>query len=356
MLPTNPLKFLLKLTVLFLLVSPFAGAREIWKDVQGTEIEADFSGIYKGYLYLQLDPKAWNKYPLNILDKDSLAKAIEYAQVQNPIIPWASSDSRMSEAMRGKVSEIVDGQWVPFAPDDRNEPLFYAFYFSVDGNKRCQKFLPELKAAYTEMKAHGLDNFELFFGPLDRTAKAMRKFATEAEMPWKILDYGLPTNRATFSRLLVKGIPSLVVTNREGRILAHTYVGEQLFGLDQALKELQELVYSTSMHNPFARHEYFKIKLEEYLDLRKDMETDLNLAPAIFFPEDLGGLELPKGKLGLTGTVTKEGQFILDSVKPEMENTQFAAIKAKAEHWYFFPKLKSGAPQDAKVTIPVILN
>jgi nucleoredoxin len=95
---------------------------------------------------------------------------------------------------------------------------YLALYFSAHWCPPCRGFTPELAAWYTTKKASAGKTMDLIFVSSDKDEASFNEYLSE--MPWKALAF---SDRATKERLSkafnVKGIPTLVVIDKEGNIV-----------------------------------------------------------------------------------------------------------------------------------------
>lgn len=117
----------------------------------------------------------------------------------------------------------------------------YAIYFSAQWCPPCRAFTPKLIAWYKTTKAAHPD-FELIFVSSDQTEQAMEKYMLEAEMPWPALKFSKIDRNKTITNRAGSGIPSLVLLDAEGKILADSYVGENYRGPAEVMKDTDKIL------------------------------------------------------------------------------------------------------------------
>lgn len=327
---------------------------QTWTHKNGTSLEAQFSGYFDSHIYLNAPGKGFARFPTSALHPDNLAQAEQHLHWQTQLGPWKQSRSPMAKLTRDGCHEIVDGEWVSFDPGDRLEPQLYVIYYSAEWCGPCRAFSPTLKAVYNMLKDMGMDHFEIFYASWDQSATAMKRFALESAMPWKILPHSVPKRNRIISAASGSGIPCLVILNREGNILAHTYKGSEYLGPRVVLDELQRMLFSNNLHNLRARRSYFQMTLTELMADRPALD-DGPPKPAIFFPDEISQIGLKTGHYRLVGEISKRGIFTLESVEPEVSPADFEAIRNVSSNWYFLPAVDSGRFVDRKLGIPITL-
>ena len=92
-------------------------------------------------------------------------------------------------------------------------------YFSAHWCPPCRTFTPLLVDAYNQLQADGKP-FEIVFVSSDRSADAMRAYMKEYEMDWPAIPFEAEQRKALAQRFGVRGIPTLVVVDTDGRTLS----------------------------------------------------------------------------------------------------------------------------------------
>ena len=120
-----------------------------------------------------------------------------------------------------------------------------AFYFSAHWCPPCRAFTPLLIEVYKTLKSQG-KKFEVVFLSSDQNKEAFDKYY--GEMPWLALEYGSKLKDAISQKYGIRGIPTLIVCNKDGtvrsanaRMLIHQYK-EAAFPFDEATVKALENV------------------------------------------------------------------------------------------------------------------
>ena len=118
----------------------------------------------------------------------------------------------------GKVGrQLVNASGKP-VPAASLKGKMVGFYFSAHWCGPCRAFTPQLVKFYKKVsKKH---NFEIVFVSSDRKSKAMQKYMKGAGMPWLAIPYGSPQIKALQQEFKVSGIPTLIVLDRNGRVVS----------------------------------------------------------------------------------------------------------------------------------------
>ena len=98
-------------------------------------------------------------------------------------------------------------------------------YFSAHWCPPCRRFTPVLVKVYNELKEAGKD-FELVFVSSDSNEKAMYDYMEETKMPWYALPYGTEKKESLSKLYGVRGIPSLVIIDKDGKTVTKNGRGD----------------------------------------------------------------------------------------------------------------------------------
>ena len=120
------------------------------------------------------------------------------------------------------------------------EAEYIGIYFSASWCPPCRKFTPKLVDFYNQQRGQH-SNFELIFVSSDSDEDSMEGYMVDYNMPWPAVELDDVKDR-TVRQFAGSGIPCLVIVNREGTVLAHSYVNGEYVGPTQAMNKLGELI------------------------------------------------------------------------------------------------------------------
>jgi nucleoredoxin len=87
--------------------------------------------------------------------------------------------------------------------------------------------------------------FELIFVSADRSRFGWETYIRETKMPWLAIDYDQLAEMPEVKKLGGDSIPSLLVLNSVGQVVASTYEGEKYLGPQNALATLDKIFASS---------------------------------------------------------------------------------------------------------------
>ncbi len=136
--------------------------------------------------------------------------------------------------MKNKVVLPIDAMPV-------TQTRYIAFYFGAGWCGPCHKFTPDLVSFYKEMKPKYPNDFEVVFVSEDTDAGEMPNYMNEMSMPWPALRWdALKWSQAR--KLSGPGIPCLVVVDGQGKMVSHSYEGQNYLGPHKVLDDLRKLL------------------------------------------------------------------------------------------------------------------
>ena len=94
----------------------------------------------------------------------------------------------------------------------------FGLYFSAHWCGPCRGFTPQLVKFYQQVAAKS--GFEIVFVSSDKTADDMRNYMTTSSMPWLAIPFDDPARQELKRRFQIRGIPSLVICGRDGKMLS----------------------------------------------------------------------------------------------------------------------------------------
>ncbi len=155
--------------------------------------------------------------------KERLEKTQKPAVVATATAPGGGAASEAMRKMTGDVFLDAGGQ-------DKGASALAGkrvvlFYFSASWCGPCRAFTPELVKAYQQWKKDNQPVEVVLIGS-DRDQKSMLKYMKSHDMPWLALPHGSKEGEAISGANGIRGIPALVVYDREGNVITQNGRGE----------------------------------------------------------------------------------------------------------------------------------
>ncbi|MBA3831622.1 MAG: redoxin domain-containing protein [Chthoniobacterales bacterium] len=167
------------------------------------------------------------------------AKALPAAAAPRP--PAATS---IANALKDKLVRCQDGTVRPADPSALESKKLIAFYYSAHWCAPCRKFTPGLVDYYNRVAAEHPE-FEIIFVSSDKSRFNWETYMRESRMPWPAIDYDQLAGMNGLKRLGGDGIPSLLVLDAGGHLVASSYEGDKYLGPQYALATLDKIFAST---------------------------------------------------------------------------------------------------------------
>lgn len=207
---------------------PLTAAFESWTNKEGKSVEMELSEVTgegeekAGVFVLRNGRKVTVKQA--DLSEESAKKLGEWKPV------GAGKPSVFDEVLEGNLVAL-DGNAFKAHTLAKKPEKYYVFYYTASWCGPCRSFTPTLVEFYNKNKN---DNFELVLISSDRDEKSMEAYAEKNKMPWPHLKFGdIKTFKTKFAHG-VRGIPSVIVCDLEGKIV--TSNGRDLNALEQLVK------------------------------------------------------------------------------------------------------------------------
>jgi nucleoredoxin len=117
---------------------------------------------------------------------------------------------------------------------------YIAFYFSASWCPPCKAFTPKLVDFYNKTRGKH-ENFELVYVSSDSNEEAQGKYMIDYKMPWPAVDYDDVKDKMV-RKYAGSGIPCLVVVDRDGNVLADSYVNGKYVGPTTVMNQLGKML------------------------------------------------------------------------------------------------------------------
>ena len=126
----------------------------------------------------------------------------------------------MSTALRAVIGDkLVDQEMKAVDFEDRIQSMgLIAIYFSAHWCPPCRGFTPQLKKAHQKWKADG-QNIEVIFASSDQDEAAMASYLREDHGNWLAFPFGDSKINELSTKYSVRGIPTLVVLDADGKTI-----------------------------------------------------------------------------------------------------------------------------------------
>ncbi|MFM7182350.1 MAG: thioredoxin-like domain-containing protein [Verrucomicrobiales bacterium] len=201
-------------------------AFEVWTSKDGRTAELEFVGKAEkdGEPAAEFRLRSGQKTVLKVSDLDDAGKAkFETLLAAAPAASAATvqgGKSVFDEVLENKLVRL-NGSSVKKADDVAKPTKYYVFYYSAKWCGPCQAYTPSLVNLYNKIKP-GNPKFELVFVSSDQDDNSMEEYMKDKKMPWPALKLSAVEKfRREFDHG-VRGIPSVVVCDLEGKIVVKT--------------------------------------------------------------------------------------------------------------------------------------
>ncbi len=216
----------------------------MWTFKNGDQLELSFANAYGTTVYFYNDKSFGSADLYQLSEKDQAEIILWSRQRDQDLLSGRLEPTEFTQRFRKDAKRLVDGKLVDPDWSDAREPDFYAIYTSASWCGPCRRFTPELVRFYKFYKEAYGDRMELVLCSWDRSKRDMIKYMEDEGMTW----YGnWRTRESSFWRdYQGNGIPCLVIVDRNGNLLAHSYDGDDYYGPKRPMEKLRELLLFAS--------------------------------------------------------------------------------------------------------------
>jgi len=290
---------------------------------------------------------------LDGLDEQSLGKVAEFLATKPAVRPkWEGSQSAVARSLNKKLLILQGDKLVPFNPGERPEPEFYLAYFSAHWCAPCRAFTPELVAGYASLQAKYPGVFELVFLSDDESSFDQVTYAREAKMPWPMVKFSAAEGIVPFEQWHGRGIPDLMVTNREGRVIFKSYEGEEYIGPREVLNRFSLFLTEIDPANPATKRSRYR--LEAIAHVRSSAQAPVAVKPYMVSlnPRRYQTLQprefTARLKIDAAGKVAE-----VVSTNPALDLVLDQQFQHDTAEWLFLPAAEQGQAKECTIDLPV---
>jgi thiol-disulfide isomerase/thioredoxin len=243
------MSFIVKNRLLWMLLTVVLSAHaemRTFTDRAGNTLEAEVVGAYGSTVFLNRKKRGDCYVDIRVFSKPDIDYIIQWAisheaeRTNRPLVK--DSDSELTQFLAKNLQHMVDGKLEKYDFSEKREPEFYIFYSSASWCGPCRAYSPLLVSFYNVRKnLMHQDNFEIILLSSDHSTGAMRKYMEDEKMQWPAIRPGKADSRL-LRPFKGSGIPCLVVANRDGNVMYHSYVNGEYEGPRSVQKQLQKLL------------------------------------------------------------------------------------------------------------------
>ena len=137
---------------------------------------------------------------------------------------------------------LDDGRLKAFDVSTLADVKYWAFYYSASWCPPCRAFTPQLVDFYNSFKKNH-PNFELIFVNDDQSEDAMLAYMKTDKMAWPAVRFSdLDDSRLGAKKYCGPGIPCLVLTDENGKVLSDSFHGQDYVGPQQVVEDIKKMV------------------------------------------------------------------------------------------------------------------
>lgn len=219
-----------------------SAAFESWTNKDGKSVELDLVNV------TQVDGQAQGEFKMRN-GRSATLKASDLAEADaKRLAEWKPSATAAATPAASVFDDALGGNLVALkgkglaAKKDFVKPTkYYLFYYTASWCGPCQKFTPSLVEFYNAKKP-GNDEFEIILVTSDSDEDSMEQYAVEKKMEWPQLKLSKVERFKKEFKHPGGGIPNLVLTDTEGKLLKTSYEGKNYMGPAVVMNHLGSLL------------------------------------------------------------------------------------------------------------------
>jgi nucleoredoxin len=179
---------------------------------------------------------------------------LAYAASDDPMAGLNLGDSSATQSTNGTPASFFvdkfkshlvmldDGRLKAFDASTLKDVKYWAFYYSASWCPPCRAFTPLLVDFYKDFKKNH-PNFELIFVNDDQSEDAMLAYMVKDEMSWPAVRFSdVDDLKIAAKKYCGPGIPCLVLTDANGKVLSDSYRGQDYVGPEKVMDDIKKMV------------------------------------------------------------------------------------------------------------------
>lgn len=235
------MKTSLFIAIAFSLVLPLSAAFENWTNKEGKTAQLELVEVIGEADAKEGVFKMRNGRMVNIKQTDlAEADAKRLADWKPAAAAASGAASVFDEALDGNLV-ILDGKRLKKHELVSKPTKYYLFYYTASWCPPCQAFTPSLVKFYKANKPNN-DEFEIILVTSDSEEKDMEKYAISKDMTWPHLKLSKADKFQKKFNHPGGGIPNLVLTDLEGKLIKTSYEGKNYLGPTVVMDHLAGLL------------------------------------------------------------------------------------------------------------------
>lgn len=229
------------------LLLPLLANARTWTRNDGMTCEASLESIGTHSVFIRLDSN-YMRYEIMISDlseedqayiaSQRAAKAENVEEAEEETVAEAAT-AEVPKHLKKVQNLLVDASGKRVSGDNLGANQYVMIYFSAHWCPPCKKFTPKLVDFYDSKKKD--NNFEIIFVSKDNSEEAMEEYMEEFDMNWPAVKFSR-IDSSGLGKYSGSGIPCLVLLDKQGEVVAHSYVDGEFVGPTSVMNKLKKLL------------------------------------------------------------------------------------------------------------------